>query len=139
MALISRSSLPTPETHGETGSVHPKQSQKAVLQHIKQKNLHFSIAFWHCFGWTDPVSPRVSGVGNWAHMGLISKGQRVHPFPKGSGYSLVPKCSYLGGLKEFIGHTRPISQRLRKSTGLTNSQIVHWPQRLTAGFTRPLS
>ena len=23
--------LPTPETHGETGSVHPKRSQKAVL------------------------------------------------------------------------------------------------------------
>ena len=30
--------LPTPETHGETGSVHPKRSQKAVLQHLKQKN-----------------------------------------------------------------------------------------------------
>ena len=30
--------LPTPETHGETGPVHPKQSQKATLQHVKQKN-----------------------------------------------------------------------------------------------------
>ena len=30
--------LPTPETHGETGSVHPKRSQKATLQHVKQKN-----------------------------------------------------------------------------------------------------
>ena len=52
------SELPTPETHGETGSVHPipKRSQKAVLQHVKQKNLHFSIAFWDRLGWTDPVS-----------------------------------------------------------------------------------
>ena len=24
--------LPTPETHGETGSVHPKRSQKATLK-----------------------------------------------------------------------------------------------------------
>ena len=24
--------LPTPETHGETGSVHPKQSQKAMVK-----------------------------------------------------------------------------------------------------------
>ena len=31
-------SLPTPETHGETGSVHPKQSNKAAPQHVKQKN-----------------------------------------------------------------------------------------------------
>ena len=30
--------LPTPETRGETGSVHPKRSQKAALQHVKQKN-----------------------------------------------------------------------------------------------------
>ena len=37
--------LPTPETSGETGSVHPKRSQKAVLQHVKQKNKHFSVAF----------------------------------------------------------------------------------------------
>ena len=29
--------LPTPETHGETGSVQPKRSQKAVLQHVKQR------------------------------------------------------------------------------------------------------
>ena len=27
--------LPTPETHGEAGSVHPKRSQKAALQHVK--------------------------------------------------------------------------------------------------------
>ena len=49
--------LPTPETQGETGSVHPKRSQKAALQHVKQKNLHFSVTFWDRFGWTDPVSP----------------------------------------------------------------------------------
>ena len=30
--------LPTPETYRETGSVHPKRSQKAMLQHVKQKN-----------------------------------------------------------------------------------------------------
>ena len=30
--------LSTPETHGETGSVHPKQSQKAALQQLRQKN-----------------------------------------------------------------------------------------------------
>ena len=61
--------LSSPETHGETGSVHPKRSQKAALQHVKQKNSHFSVAFCDRFGWTDPVSPSVSGVGN-LHLNL---------------------------------------------------------------------
>ena len=61
--------LSSPETDGETGSVHPKRSQKAALQHVKQKNSHFSVAFCDRFGWTDPVSPSVSGVGN-LHLNL---------------------------------------------------------------------
>ena len=31
--------LPTRETHGDTGSVHPKRSQEAALQHVKQKKI----------------------------------------------------------------------------------------------------
>ena len=35
---LDQTRLPTPENHGETGSAHSKRSQKAALQHVKQKN-----------------------------------------------------------------------------------------------------
>ena len=61
---LSLIQLPTPETHGETGFVHPKRSQKATLKFEFFCFTCWSAAFWDCFAWTDPVSPRVSGVGN---------------------------------------------------------------------------
>ena len=107
--------LPTPETHGETGSVQPKQSQKATLKCQFFCFTCWSTAFWDRFGWTDPVSPWVSGVGNsgeiWCLVLSISNFGIPMDWWRGRSLNYVAKRN-----QQEEKHTTPINSNIETNT-----------------------